>query len=108
MGRKQRTKQLSTSGDALPVFLRWQGVPVALYSYSISHLKLQLRLVREWNKHYLIIECSDVKFITGPTKWEQANFTLDFISANEVILSDEPAQFEVLAGAVMVYEVIDR
>ena len=57
---------------ALVLLERWRGANAKLWTYSVTHHMLELRLQRETAKEYLIIKMDDVAWLCCPTSWPDA------------------------------------
>src|SRR3954466_9465549 len=52
-----------------PLIARWNGGMASLWTYSISHGKLVLRLTRPTMRGNLHLACYDCRRISAPTVW---------------------------------------
>jgi hypothetical protein len=90
----------------LHIFIdRWRGGEAMIWTYSVSHRKLVVRVQQEGRRGNLHITCGEVQFIHGPTKWLNSSFEVVYLpEKDEYLLRDRKADFEVWAGIVGVAE----
>lgn len=86
------------------VLRTWQGGLAKVWSYTVSHSVLQIRVINERDtQKYLTILCGDVETIQGPMTWFNSDLETEKTS-DGFVLRDRGAGFEVHAGAVGVRE----
>ena len=59
---------------------KWRGATARIWSYSISHKLLIIRLESDLRNGNLHLRCGDVQSIRCPTEWKNANLKIE---ANE-------------------------
>jgi hypothetical protein len=93
--------QILLSGqDPSPLFAKWQGGRASLWTYTVTHRVLEIRVHNQGFRGYLCIYCGDVQHINGPFKWRNCCFEIETLSPDDVILRDSQASFELRAGVV--------
>jgi hypothetical protein len=98
--------QILLSGkDPTPALERWRGASAAVWTYTVSHRVLELRLYRSGAPRCLCIYCGDVEHLSGAVKWNDSSLEFERIGPDTVILRDRRAGFEVRAGVVAASEI---
>ena len=93
----------------LTLLARWQGADARLWSYSVTHRSLTIRLEITGKEGYLDIYVGDTQRISAPTSWSNACFNLhkegkDSFGEELVLLTDSIAHVEIVGGVVEVIE----
>src|SRR5262245_50480014 len=86
---------------------KWEGGDVIIWSYTVSHRVLTIRVVAESRHGNLHISCGDCEHFVGPLKWSNCHFELIRENSGEdskLILKDEHNKFAVICGVVEVKE----
>lgn len=92
--------------EVAPVLHKWRGGLAKLWSYTVSHKVLEIRVIDEQNSgHYLTILCGDVDSIHGPTVWFHCDLEAEKIG-DEFTLYDKAAGFEARVGLIGVEETL--
>jgi len=95
---------LLSKKDANLALHKWRGGLAKVWSYTVSHKVLEIRIIDIQNSnHFLTILCGDVESIQGPTVWFEAELNSEIVN-NEYIIYDRAAGFEVRAGVLGVEE----
>lgn len=82
---------------------RWRGGRARLWSYTVSHTTLTIRVERPGASGHLDVTCS-ADFISGPVAWENAELKITPGPDRGVIIEDRAAGLRVVAGTVTVTE----
>lgn len=101
---KTNYQTLLSKKDANPILHKWRGGLAKLWSYTVSHKVLEIRIIDNKNSsHFLTILCGDVESIQGPTVWLDAELSSEVVG-DGFIIYDRAAKFEVRAGILGVEE----
>jgi hypothetical protein len=87
---------------------KWEHGSAKIWSYSVSHRVLVIKVFPPEGSGNLAIYCGDTQYLRGPVEWSPAELRLDVLSTvaeeNAYRLSDDKAGFEVLCGLVEMAE----
>ena len=79
----------------------WQGAGAGLWSYSVSHSRLVMKLQRDDEEVFLIME--DVRGIWGPVAWPKSGLrAYKNEEAREWVVQDAEVGFMVTCGLVQI------
>jgi hypothetical protein len=94
----------------LPMVARWTGGMASLWTYTISHGKLVLRLTRPSVRGNLHLTCYDCRRISAPTFWGSVNLQIveeQTPEGRRLVLRDETNQVEIRCGYLVAAENVD-
>ncbi len=98
---------LLSNQDVNSTLDKWKGQLVKVWSFTISHAVLEIRIINESKpNNYLRIFCGEVESIHGPMVWFNSHLEANKIG-KRVILSDSGSGFEVHSDLIGVEEVLD-
>jgi hypothetical protein len=88
----------------LPTILaRWRGGRARLWSYSVSHCSLTIRVERAGVLGNLHIDCS-AEHIQGPVAWENAQIEISVDEEGRYRIEDRAAGFRVVGYCLALTE----
>lgn len=91
--------------DVNPTLDNWKGQMAKVWSYTVSHAVLEMRIIDERNpENYLRILCGDVEAIYGPVMWLNCHLEATETGSG-MLLTDNKMSFKVHAGMIGVEEV---
>lgn len=107
----------ATPGEAIegleriqPLLGRWNGGMASLWTYSISHGKLVLRLARPTVRGNLHLICYDCRRISAPTVWGGINLQVaaeDTPEGRRYVIRDEGNKVEIRCGVLTAQENVE-
>jgi hypothetical protein len=106
-GEGQQADQLDR---ILPMVSRWTGGMASLWTYTISHGKLVLRLTRPNVRGNLHLTCYDCRRISAPTFWGSVNLQIAEEQSPEgrrLVIRDEGNQVEIRCGYLVAAENVE-
>ena len=93
-----------------PLLGRWAGGMASLWTYSISHGKLVLRLTRPTIRGNLHISCYDCRRICAPTVWGGIGVQIaaeDTPEGRRYVIRDEANKVEIRCGFLTAQENVE-
>jgi hypothetical protein len=94
----------------VPLLARWTGGMATLWTYSISHGKLIIRLSRPSIRGNLHLNCYDCRRISAPTSWggQQVQITAeDTPEGRRYVLRDDTNKVEIRCGLLTAQENVE-
>jgi hypothetical protein len=94
----------------LPMVARWTGGMASLWTYTISHGKLVLRLTRPSVRGNLHLTCYDCRRICAPTFWGSVNLQIveeQTPEGRRLVLRDEANKVEIRCGYLVAAENVE-
>jgi hypothetical protein len=94
----------------LPMVDRWTGGMASLWTYTISHGKLVLRLTRPSVRGNLHLTCYDCRRICAPTFWGNVNLQIveeQTPEGRRLVLTDEANKVEIRCGYLVAAENVE-
>lgn len=89
----------------LTLLRRWKGADARIWSYSISHRSLVVRLEQPNREGYLSLYIGDTSYVQCPTQWARSDFFLATIGTDDfgepVLAALDSGARVVLAGGVI-------
>lgn len=79
----------------------YEGATAELWSYSVSHRRLALRLEKDGKRADLVI--SPLESISGAASWKNAIFEVLAVG-EKVVVKDRTANFEAIGGGISFLE----
>lgn len=93
-----------------PMLARWNGGMASLWTYSISHGKLVLRLARPTVRGNLHLICYDCRRISAPTVWSGIHIQVaaeDTPEGRRYVIRDEGNKVEIRCGVLTAQENVE-
>lgn len=93
-----------------PLLGRWAGGMATLWTYSVSHGKLVLRLARPTVRGNLHLICYDCRRISAPTVWGGINIMVaaeDTPEGRRYVIRDEGNKVEIRCGMLTAQENVE-
>ncbi len=93
-----------------PLLARWAGGMASLWTYSISHGKLVLRLTRPTIRGNLHLSCYDCRRINAPTVWGGVGVQIaaeDTPEGRRYVIRDEANKVEIRCGFLTAQENVE-
>lgn len=93
-----------------PLLARWAGGIASLWTYSISHGKLVLRLTRPTLRGNLHLSCYDCRRINAPTVWGGVGVQIaaeDTPEGRRYVIRDEANKVEIRCGFLTAQENVE-
>jgi len=93
-----------------PMLARWNGGMASLWTYSISHGKLVLRLARPNVRGNLHLICYDCRRISAPTVWGGIQIQVaaeDTPEGRRYVIRDEGNKVEIRCGVLTAQENVE-
>jgi hypothetical protein len=110
-GRPADSEHLIEGLDRVqPLVGKWAGGMAALWTYSISHAKLVVRLLRPGVRGNLHLSCYDCRRVNAPTHWggTQLQITADDTpEGRRYVLRDEANKVEIRCGYLTAQENVE-
>jgi hypothetical protein len=79
----------------------WRGGLATLWSYSVSHQRLEIRFTREGKAGNLHIVCGDCTAIAAPVRWKHERLLIrQSVGTAEVELDDDTSGVKIRCGAL--------
>ena len=99
--------EVATVEDALH---RWAGAGAYIWSYTVSHRELTIRVQRPGERSNLHIVCTGCSYLQGRPVWRDSRLSLERLAAPEeraqYVLQDEVGQFRaVFTSATVEFDV---
>lgn len=87
---------------------RWQGARAKLWSYSVSHKVLTLRVERAGVRGNLHIGCADLSYLRAPEHWDNCHIDIDLVDDDSrfpnFVVRDRDADVEIVCGVAEIAE----
>jgi hypothetical protein len=93
-----------------PLLARWTGGMATLWTYSVSHSKLVLRLARPTVRGNLHLICYDCRRYSGPTVWGGINVQVaaeDTPEGRRYVIRDDANKVEIRCGVLTAMENVE-
>jgi hypothetical protein len=93
-----------------PLIARWNGGMASLWTYSISHGKLIIRLNRPTIRGNLHLSCYDCRRISAPTVWGGINMQIsaeDTPEGRRYVIRDDANKVEIRCGFLTAQENVE-
>ena len=93
-----------------PLVGKWTGGMASLWTYSVSHAKLVVRMIRPTVRGNLHLSCYDCRRVSAPTHWGGTNVQIsaeDTPEGRRFVIRDEANKVEIRCGYLTAQENVE-
>ncbi|MDB5298275.1 MAG: hypothetical protein JWO31_4258 [Phycisphaerales bacterium] len=93
-----------------PLLAKWAGGMAWVWTYTVSHGRLVVRLTRPAARGNLHLSCYDCRRISGPTVWGNVNLQVaseDTPEGRRFVVRDESNKVEIRCGFLTAQENVE-